>query len=273
MMKLPFAQYVALQEYKSSENSVESAFKHDFSHAYFDLSLRTERLANWTDGRIQNIKDLLLEYNIKPIFHGNFKAPLASDLGAMREAAVSYVKREIDLASKFSAPLIVHGGTIVEPRKVEDAKNLAIKRFLLSIKELKEYASQKNVELWVENLSNYTKNHPFYYIFTTPGEFRYIFSEIPSLKFFMDIGHFNVGNDDVTSVIHEFGDNIIGFSMNNNDGLRDQHLSVHSGSVDYQKIIQALTVLNWSGYVGIEVRNAQPKECLEHLANIYNSLN
>ena len=271
LLDLPFAKYFALQEYQIAEKGIERAYQFGYSHWYVDFSLPSEALTTWTSERITQLAHLISTYCVYPIFHGNFKAPLASDLEELRVAAVAYTKKEIDIAAKFSAPLILHAGGIVEPRLVKQVKQKALENFLLSLYELVEYACSRGVKLWVENLSNYTKNHPFYYIFTTPSEFDYILSNCCEVDFFMDIGHANVGNGDVNSLLTTFHNRIIGLSLSNNNGVRDQHLSLFHGNLNYKELITTLCNLNWKGYIGIEVRDQTPSETLTDLQKLYHS--
>ncbi len=269
---LPFAQFTALQKYNSAEEGICIAHKHGYSHSYIDFSLKTESLDQWNKKRIDNLKNIIEKFQVKPIFHGNFKAPLASDLEDLRIAAIQYIKKEIQIASHFSAPLIIHAGGIVEPRLVKLVKKHALEKFLLSLHELVPYAKSLGVELWVENLSNYTKNHPFYYIFTSPHEFEYIFSQCNDIKFFLDIGHANIGNTDVNGIIRDFHHRIVGISISNNNGVQDQHVNIFNGTVNYRNIISTLLDLNWKGYIGVEVRDTTPSDSLLHLENIYKDI-
>jgi len=265
---IPFLDYAALQEYKIAEEGICSAHRSGYSHWYVDLSLASESADTWDKKRIANLQTLINQLKTYPIMHGDYKAPLSSELEGVRVAAVEHTKKEIQLASQFSAPLIIHAGAIVEPRLVKQAKEKALDNFLLSLNELTQYAKEYGVELWLENLSNYKKNHPFYYIFTTPTEFDYILSRCPDVKFFMDIGHANIGNDNIPEIIKRFHSRIIGISISNNDGVRDQHISLYKGTLDYNEIISTLLELDWSGYIGIEARGAQPSDSLLQISSI-----
>lgn len=268
----PFVKFTALQKYYSAEEGIQVAFENNYSHWYVDLSLTSEVDLFSNMKRIDGLNKIINEKNVFPIVHGNFKSTLSSDLQELRLAAIEYTKKEIMIASKLSAPLIIHGGAIVEPRLVKKAKQDALTYFLASIRELQEFAKKNGVELWLENLSNYTKNHPFYYIFTTEEEFDYILSQVPEIKFFVDIGHLNIGNANIYEIINKYIHRIVGFSVSNNNGLQDQHISLERGTIDYIRVFQELSKHNWSGYIGIEIRDNSPIEALEEIKLLYQKM-
>ncbi|OGT53639.1 MAG: hypothetical protein A3F17_01140 [Gammaproteobacteria bacterium RIFCSPHIGHO2_12_FULL_41_15] len=267
-----FIQYTALQGYALAELGIKEAHTHGFSHWYIDLSLQSDTPDQWTIERIKNMQAVIQQYQIFPIMHGNYKLPLASDINVLRQAAIEYTKSEIRLAQKMQAPLIIHGGAIVEPRLVKWVKKQALDGFLESVKVLVDYAQSLGVTLWVENLSNYKNNHPFYYIFTMSEEFEYILDRVPEVKFFLDIGHANIGNQNIKQIIQTFHKRIIGVSISNNDGVRDQHRSLLNGTVNFSDIIQLFSHCQWSGYVGVEVRDMSPANVLMQLSELHNAV-
>ena len=241
-MQLPFVTAYAIQNYLQAEDGIIDACKNDFSHWYIDASLESERPGSWNSLRIDNMKQLCNQHGITPIIHGNFKIPLAADVDELQIAAIDYVKKEIDLAYEFDAPLIVHGGAIVEPRLINSTKKKSLERFLVSLDKLINYAATKNVDLFLENLSNYKNYTPFHYIFTSPEDVDYVLRKIPDIKLFIDIGHANIGNNPL-DFITNFHKSIIGMSFSNNNGVNDQHLALEKGQIDYVKVVSEISVL------------------------------
>lgn len=133
---VPFCTGVAHQKYLSAEKGLQTAVEGDCTHWYIDGSLFGEMVDDWTEARIVSLQAQIEASGVRPIFHGNFKAPLGSDVEAFRVAAVEYVKKEIDIASRLGAPLIIHGGCIVEPKMVLMAKKVALEHYLKSVQEL-----------------------------------------------------------------------------------------------------------------------------------------
>ena len=257
-----FVDGFALQSYLTAEEGLSYAAQHHYDYWYIDGSIHTDFIDQWTDHRIEKLLILCQKHNIKPIYHGNFKVPLASDVESLRLCAVEYVKKEIDICAKLNCPLIMHGSAVIEPRKVLLAKKIALKGLIKSLQTLQQYANDRNVTLWLENLSNYPNYKPFSYIGTTREEFLFILSEV-EIRLFFDFGHANVNAKDcVEDFFKTFMPHIAGVSMSNNDGKLDQHLALEDGSIDYRNIVKLMIDNHWHGIVGFETRNALPQESI-----------
>lgn len=269
---LPFATGFALQEYLNAEEGIVQASNNYCSYWYIDGSLVGETPDCWGADRIIEMENQIERYQVKPIYHGNYKVPLASDVQDLREAAIKYVKKEVDLAEKLNAPLIIHAGAVVEPRLVIKTKKMALSNYVSSLLYLHEYADKKGVSLLLENLSNYKHYRPFHYIFTEEHEFEYVLSAIPSVKLFLDIGHANIGNDAPEKLIKQFHKNIEGMSFSNNDGIRDQHLALDKGTINYGNVVSEILKCDWKGIIGFETRGRELIRSVADLKEIYESI-
>ncbi len=264
----------AQQLYLFAEAGLEQA-KLDGSHYwYIDGSLLEEYPKHWPEKRLETLCKRMEEYKIKALFHGNFKVPLSSDIQEVRESAIRYVFSEIDICSILKAPIILHGGAIVEPRLVLKAKRLSIDHYLRSLEVIAKYAEQKKVTILLENLSNYKHYRPFHYIFTTPEEYQYIFDRLDeNVRFFFDIGHSAIGEGDPISVINDFSKKIWGMSFSNNDGVKDQHLGLYQGVINYFEVVKKIIEVEWKGVVAFEVRGKTFKQNIEELEEIFKKVN
>lgn len=272
---IPFASGIAHQKYLKAEEGIQVAFESGCTHWYLDSSLIGEMVDDWTEARIDNLNALIRKTGVQPIFHGNFKAPLGSDVEALRIAAVAYVKKEVDLCAKIGAPLIIHGGGIVEPKTVVQSKKIALDNYLKSVNELAEYAALKGVEIYLENLSNYMHYRPFHYIFTNFEEYNYIFDNTEdhnNVFMFFDIGHENICGGNPIDVIKKHHQRIKGISFSNNNGAQDQHFGVREGTLDYPAIINEIITCEWRGLVAFETRSRSTAQSVTDIAEIYKML-
>lgn len=267
-LKLPFSSGYVLQNYSTAEKGIIDAFKNGYDYWYIDCSLVTESHKQWNVTRIKQLQHLIQSYGVYPIIHGNFKLPLSSDIDELRSTAIEYVKYEIDLAANLSAPLIVHGGAVIEPRLIRKVKVTAIKNFLSSLNILQEYAVKKNVQLYLENLSNYKNYSPFHYIFTYEEEFDFIFSSI-DIPFFLDLGHANIGNPSPNKIFKKYSDRIVGMSFSNNNSVKDQHLSLNKGTINYIEILNSIETIGWKGFIAFETRDKSPDKNIEELNQLF----
>lgn len=264
----------AQQLYFFAEQGIEQAKTDGANYWYIDFSLPEEYPKNWSVERIDALIKQIQINQIKPILHGNFKIPLATDIDNVRNEALKTVLSEVDLAAELSAPLIIHGGAIVEPRLVIKAKRDALHHYLKNLESIVTYAAKKGVTILLENLSNYKNYRPFHYIFTTPEEYRFIFDRLnaENMLFFFDIGHGAICDGDPVAVIHEFHQKIWGMSFSNNDGVRDLHMGINKGFVDYEKVVSKIIETSWKGVVAFEVRDRSFKQNIDDLNKIFSKV-
>jgi sugar phosphate isomerase/epimerase len=256
----------AQQQYLQAEEGLKAADDEGYTHWYIDGSLDGERPRDFSNARIAALRKDAQSHGLSPIYHGNFKVPIASDVEEMRGAAADYVRQEIDLCAELGSPLILHGGGIVEPRAVKPVKRICLEGLVDVLDKLTAYAEAKGVELWLENLSNYTKNHPFYYIFTKDEEFDYVFSRIGGVSFILDVSHAYINNGDPTETFRKFRHRIVAMSFSDNMGVVDSHLPLGKGSLDYRTLIDEISSASWRGIISFETRGGTLRDSLDHLA-------
>lgn len=266
---IPFVKGYAQQEYLCAEDGILSAKKETCDYWYIDGSIDSEVPHHWSKKRIDGMLELITLYGVQPIFHGNFKSPLASDVEEIRKAAVDYTKKEIDLACWLNAPLIIHGSVVVEPRLIRKVKQIAIENYVRSVSDLFEYALQKEVDLYLENLSNYKNYRPFHYIFTHTEEIAYVLSKLEGIYLFLDVGHANVCGGNPIDLIQTYHSKIVGMSFSNNDGNHDQHLGLDRGAINYEAVVKTILDNNWRGIIGFETRGKTTRESISDLTQIY----
>lgn len=261
---LPFCTGVAQQKHLGAEKGLQAAVKADCTHWYIDGSLYGEMAEDWTEARIVSVQALIAKTSIKPLFHSNFKAPLGSDVEAFRAAAVEYVKKEIDIASRLDAPLIIHGGCIVEPKITLTAKKLVLEQYLNSVQELAQYAECKGTDIYLENLSSYVN----YRIFTDEAQYAFVFERLQAhrnLYFFLEAGHNNIENGLPAAVVRNYHALIKGISFSSSHGVQGLHVSTDDVNCDYTDVVQAIVETNWKGLVTFDTHNQTVKAALADL--------
>lgn len=256
----------ALQDYLAAETGLQSAVEQGYSHWYIDGSLEGEGPADFSPERLATLNQLIASSGVKPIFHGNFKAPLGSDVEALAAAALDYVKKEVDVCAALGgAPLIVHGGGVVEPRLVKEAREKGLGRLIGNLRELVAYGKERGVEIWLENLCNYTRFHPFYYICTTEDEVEQVLEAVPGLHMFLDVSHAYVNGGDPLSFFWKFSNRVVGMSFSDNNGDRDSHFPLGRGNLNFPALVDAIQYTGWKGMVGFETRGGTLMGGVSHL--------
>lgn len=269
---LPFATGVAVQRYLSAEEGLAAAQEEGCSHWYIDASLMADMPHNWSGERSRSLAAAAADQGLSPILHGNFRAPLASEIPEVREASLQYVRSEIDLAARLEASsLVIHGGAFVEPRPTKAHRDAALERFLTLLAEVVAEAAEKGVEVWLENLSYYPKFRPFSYVFTREADFAVALDAIPGIKFILDVGHANVNQSAAAPAFEKFSSSIAALSLSNNGGDQDAHLALDEGTLSVREITEAVRARNWQGIIAFETRNESVESGIAYLTKLWES--
>jgi L-ribulose-5-phosphate 3-epimerase len=265
----PFMTGTSQQDYLRAEDGALEAFVQGYTHYYIDSSLPGERPGDWTPERLAYVSKLSSVLGVKPIYHGNFKSPIGSDVREISRLGLEYAKAEVDVCVGLGgAPLIVHGGGIVEPRKVRDARQAGLLNLVDNLAELVTYAQAKGVQVWLENLCNYDRFHPFYYICTQETEYQFVLDRVPGLRFILDVSHAHVNGGDPVRVFQRLYPRIAAMSFSDNGGERDSHLPLGQGNLDYAGLVRSITELGWHGVVGFETRGGTLAANLAYLNSL-----
>lgn len=267
-----FMSAAAQQDYLSAEAGLDSARSQGYSHWYIDGSLEGERPAEFSAARIAALRAQIQASGMQPLYHGNFKSPLGSDVPALAAAALDYAKQEIDICQQLGgAPLIVHGGGVVEPRLVDAVRAQGLQQLIANLRELVDYATARGVQVWLENLCNYTRFHPFYYICTTAREIAEVLDAVPDLHLFLDVSHAHVNGGDPVDLFRRFHARTAGMSFSDNGGDRDAHLPLGRGNVCFPELVAAIGQTGWRGLIGFETRGGVLADSLRYLHAVQRS--
>lgn len=207
-------------------------------------------------------------HGLSPILHGNGTNPLCSEISDVLRAAVEYVHKEILLASRLSAPLIVHGGQIYSPTKAPQARKNALTYTIDSLRSVVAFAQKNSVDIWMENLAAYQTLHPFYNVYSASDEIEQVMSALPELGLILDIGHLNIGNKGYSYLIGKYSRNIRAISLSDNNGIHDTHSPLGNGQVDWKSILNEIHASNWSGIVVFETRGGVILKDIAYLKNL-----
>jgi L-ribulose-5-phosphate 3-epimerase len=229
--------------------------------------LQSDMPDTWSSERIRGVTAQAEERGLRPIIHGNFRAPLASEIPAVREGVAQYVQTEIDLTAALGAEaLILHGGAHVEPRPTASDRSAALERLFAMLQRIIQRAEDRGVTIWLENFSHYPRYRPFSYVFTRHEDYSQAISALPDIHFILDIGHANVNQWIALRVIRDFHSSLAALSLSNNDGSADAHLALDQGTISTTELATTIKETNWAGIVAFETRNADVRSGLAHLA-------
>ena len=139
------------------------------------------------------------------------------------------------------------------------ANELGINR----LKKLASFAEENGVQIALENLE-------------CPDYLDVVFPRLnnPSVGLCYDIGHENCYSKK-WDILEKYGNRLMALHLHDNNGIDDQHLIPGDGIVDWEKLKSAVTKLNYSGSLSLEIINKnsvkyETMDAREFLRNAYN---
>lgn len=145
--------------------------------------------------------------------------------------------------------LTLHPGHLDGTLKYEEAFDLMIK----NIKELCLFASSYGMTIMLENLigeREFMKSVDDYF------QMKKLIDE-PNLKLIFDVAHYYCSHiletKDIKAFIERTKDDIMHLHVSDNDGTRDKHARIGTGTIDYQLFFDTLNSIGYDGLCSSEV--------------------
>ncbi len=185
---------------------------------------------------------------------------LSSPYDEERREAIELIQCTIDVATLLSA-----GTVTVHPSSIEGEESDRERRwpaFRASIKELANYAGERDISLAIEN-------HPFPLFGSDPLEMaeqigRFDFANVGLC---LDLGHAFAGKI-LPDVIEAVAPVLLCVQASDNRGHTDEHLMLGRGLLPWTEVLARLQAINYRGPLVTEVRDGRPvRQILEELVD------
>ncbi len=269
----PFVRNYIAQRSLSYPESLLFAVENHCQGFYIEGSSREDSVMTFDDEKLSLVREGCANHGMLPIMHGDYRNPLSSEIGMVREAAVNYARREIDVAAKLGAPIILHASGLFTHSKVPDYKAQALVEFGRSLQALSVYAGDAGVEIWVENLEFYKDRHPFFTVFSRFEDYVSVLSKAPTnVKMILDVGHEHIAEGDPAKVIRVLGGRLAALSLSDNDGVRDGHLPLGRGALDFSTVLSAIEASGWEGNIVFETRGRPIRDDVAFFERLYHGV-
>jgi fructoselysine 3-epimerase len=187
--------------------------------------------------------------NVASFIPAQFRYPtsLCSPVEAIREDSINYLKEGIDTAAELGAPLVhVCPGHSIHGQSKEDAMS----RLCESIRDIAEYAAGQHIRVAIEPADKYETD-----LLTTCEASLKIVEELgyENLGVLLDNGHAHVVGESCIEAVAFLGSRLFHVHLDDNNGLRDQHLVPGDGTFDFPPFIAALKQAGYEGFLGAEL--------------------
>jgi len=190
------------------------------------------------------IRSALDRHGLRVVGHTPFYLPLASAVEELRRAAVTELRRCLEVFKKLGVSWMnVHPDRFTPMHE----RSFLIRRNLQSLRELLPYAQAAGIGLMIANLPG---------DFNSAAQLGDLLDPLPELGLHLDIGHANlqVPYNTTREILHAYGSRLRHVHLHDNKGGHaDLHMALGSGSVDIPDAIRALRRCGYDGTFTLEV--------------------
>ena len=195
----------------------------------------------------QLIKDCGL--TVASFIPAQFRYPtsLCSPNEVIRQDSVAYIQDSIRTAAELGAPIVsVCPGHSLFGQTVGNAWD----NLRLSLEVICDFAALYGLRVALEPADRYETD-----IVQTVADGMRLIAELdrPNLGIVLDSGHANVCGEPLERAIITANDRLFHVHIDDNDGLRDQHLIPGQGSIDFIGFFHALEKAKYQGFIGVEL--------------------
>jgi fructoselysine 3-epimerase len=200
---------------------------------------------------IEELKGLLKSLNlgIASFIPAQFRYPtcLCSDNEVIRQDSVAYIQDSIRTASALGAPIVsvCPGHSLFGQAKVDAWRSLRT-----SLDDICLFAMPYNIKIAIEPADRYETD-----LIQTVADALRMINEIDrdNLGVVLDTGHAHVVGESAVDALAAAQDRLFHIHIDDNLGLRDQHLVPGQGSFDFTAFFKALEKSGYQGYLGVEL--------------------
>jgi protein FrlC len=203
------------------------------------------------DAEIASLRQVLRDEGlaVASFIPAQFRYPtsLCSPIETIRRDSVAYIQDSIETAASLGAPLVsVCPGHTLYGQSQEDG----IGRLSQSLSAIAEFAAGYAMRVAIEPADKYETD-----LLPTCAASLELANRLgyANLGVLLDNGHAYVVGESSADTVHRLGDKLFHVHLDDNNGLRDQHLVPGEGNFDFQSLIVALRQAGYSGFLGVEL--------------------
>ncbi len=189
---------------------------------------------------IKKTRELLETYNLGVMGHTAWYIPTGSPIKALRDAAVSELKRYLEVFAELGVEYVnIHAnwpGGLFTDRE-------GVKFQIETLKKLIKVAEGFGIDLMLEPLDTR---------FDTVRNISSILKAIPELYLHLDIGHTSLHGRRPEDFIRKFHNRLKHVHLHDNNKAKDLHLPLGCGSIEWERILKVLKRY-YDGTITLEV--------------------
>ena len=222
----------------------------DLGFDYLELAMDppNAHFSTIRDSRDQ-IQSALASHSMKLVCHLPTFVSIADLTESIRQASLEEMYNSLEVAAELNAlKVVLHPGHIGGLGVF--VMDMALDYGIQSLEAIISKADRLGLCVCLENM--FPRIQSFY----EPSHFTDILVRFPDLKLTLDSGHANIGSRDeqrIFDFIRQFGHRIGHVHLSDNLGRRDDHLPIGKGTINFQKIADALNERGYDDTITLEI--------------------
>jgi sugar phosphate isomerase/epimerase len=201
------------------------------------------------------VRELLVELDLRVVAIAPFSAGshwhYTAANARTRISTVAHVRACIDVARALGCPVVqsITGAPVIQDVPLRTAWTWARD----GLRAVAEHADANGVRIGLEGEGNT--------LVATSGDTLEMIADVdrPALGALFDIGHANMlSEDDPVAAAAALGQHLVHCHAHDNDGLRDSHDAIGSGTRDWPQVARALVRARYEGAITVEVGAPNP---------------
>jgi sugar phosphate isomerase/epimerase len=131
------------------------------------------------------------------------------------------------------------------------------------VRTLLRFARRNDVKIAIENVPE-----PYPFLTKNVEDFSRFYNELgEDMGLTLDVAHANLNNE-IQDFITHFSDRIIHVHVSDNDGIRDSHLGIGYGNIEWKTVAETMKKVGYSNVVMLESVD-HVKESLQTLRRLF----
>ena len=195
------------------------------------------------------IQSALAAHSMQLVCHLPTFVSIADLTESIRQASLDEMYNSLEVAAELNAlKVVLHPGHI--GGLASFVMDMALDLGMQSLEAIIAKADRFGLSVCLENM--FPRIQSFY----EPAHFTDILERFPDLKLTLDSGHANIGSRDeqrIFDFIRQFSHRIGHVHLSDNLGHRDDHLPIGKGTINFQKIAEALNACEYDDTITLEI--------------------
>lgn len=211
------------------------------------VELTDDGLHALTQPRFERLLELKSSHGLRYSLHAPFADVNIAALDAsLRKAVLRRLETSIRWASALEAEAVVfHPGAATALEQFYPG--MAWSMNMDSVRRLVGFAQKYGVSAMVENVPE-----PVPFLMKSVEDFERFYDEAGlEVQMVLDIAHAHL-RDEISEFFRRLGDRIGHIHVSDNRGVRDEHLRLGEGSIDWERTMAALEASRFDGWVVVE---------------------